>query len=72
MTAVPRRANGIRSQRRADSVMSYLIRRGIDPSRLLALGMGDSWPVANNDSAAGRDQSRRVEVTVQATGPRLR
>jgi outer membrane protein OmpA-like peptidoglycan-associated protein len=62
----------IRPQRRAGSVMSYLIRRGIDPNRLMAIGMGDSWPVANNDSAAGRHQNRRVEFTVHATGVRLR
>jgi outer membrane protein OmpA-like peptidoglycan-associated protein len=52
------------SQRRADSVRSYLVRQGIGSARLTASGMGMSDPVAGNDSAAGRQQNRRVEVIV--------
>ena len=52
------------SQRRADSVRSYLVRQGIGSGRLTASGMGMSDPVAGNDSAAGRQQNRRVEVIV--------
>ena len=52
------------SQRRADSVRSYLVRSGIGSGRLTASGMGMSDPVAGNDSAAGRQQNRRVEVIV--------
>jgi len=55
-----------RSQRSADSVMSYLVEQGISPDRLSASGMGDSSPVATNDSAIGRQQNRRVEVTIHA------
>lgn len=55
-----------RSQRSADSVMSYLIGQGISQDRLSASGMGDSSPVATNDSAFGRQQNRRVEVTIHA------
>ena len=55
-----------RSQRSADSVMSYLVGRGIAPDRLRASGMGDSFPVATNDSPSGRQQNRRVEVTIHA------
>ena len=55
-----------RSQRSADSVKSYLIGQGIAPERLTASGMGDSSPVATNDSAFGRQQNRRVEVTIHA------
>ena len=55
-----------RSQRSADSVMSYLIEQGISPDRLSASGMGDSSPVATNDSAFGRQQNRRVEVAIHA------
>lgn len=55
-----------RSQRSADSVMSYLIGQGIAPDRLAASGMGASSPVATNDSASGRQQNRRVEVTIHA------
>jgi outer membrane protein OmpA-like peptidoglycan-associated protein len=52
------------SQRRADSVRSYLVRQGIGSGRLTASGLGMSDPVAGNDSAAGRQQNRRVEVIV--------
>lgn len=52
------------SQGRADAVQSYLIEQGVGPLRLLALGKGDSAPVAGNDSAAGREQNHRVEVII--------
>jgi outer membrane protein OmpA-like peptidoglycan-associated protein len=52
------------SQRRADSVRSYLMRQGIDGSRITTKGMGESVPVASNDTAGGRQQNRRVEVIV--------
>ena len=52
------------SQRRADSVRGYLRGQGIDPSRLTASGMGPSDPVASNDTAAGRQQNRRVEIVI--------
>jgi outer membrane protein OmpA-like peptidoglycan-associated protein len=52
------------SQRRADAVKSYLLEQGIDERRLMALGKGESKPVAGNDAAIGRQQNRRVEVTV--------
>jgi outer membrane protein OmpA-like peptidoglycan-associated protein len=55
-----------RSERSADSVMSYLIGQGISPERLSASGMGDSSPVATNESAFGRQQNRRVEVAIHA------
>ena len=52
------------SQRRADAVQSFLIERGVRPMRLFALGKGQSAPVAENDSEAGRQQNRRVEVII--------
>jgi outer membrane protein OmpA-like peptidoglycan-associated protein len=52
------------SQRRAESVRSYLMQQGIDGSRITTKGMGESVPVAANDSAGGRQQNRRVEVIV--------
>jgi outer membrane protein OmpA-like peptidoglycan-associated protein len=55
-----------RSERSADSVMSYLIGQGISRDRLSAAGMGDSSPVATNESAFGRQQNRRVEVAIHA------
>jgi len=52
------------SERRADSVKSYLAGEGIGSIRLSASGKGESDPVASNDSAAGRQQNRRVEVII--------
>jgi OOP family OmpA-OmpF porin len=49
------------SQRRAESVMSYLVSRGIDPARLTAKGYGSVNPVASNDTPQGRAKNRRVE-----------
>lgn len=52
------------SRNRAESVRSYLTQRGIDPGRIEAKGMGESVPVASNDTAGGRQQNRRVEIIV--------
>jgi outer membrane protein OmpA-like peptidoglycan-associated protein len=52
------------SQRRADSVKAYLVGQGIGSVRLVAAGKGEDAPVAGNDSAAGRQQNRRVEVII--------
>jgi outer membrane protein OmpA-like peptidoglycan-associated protein len=52
------------SERRADSVKSYLAGQGIGSIRLSASGKGKSDPVADNDSASGRQQNRRVEVVI--------
>jgi OOP family OmpA-OmpF porin len=61
------RAEGNRalSQRRADSVMAYLVAGGIDAARLTARGYGPDEPVASNDTDAGRAQNRRVELKVK-------
>jgi outer membrane protein OmpA-like peptidoglycan-associated protein len=60
------------SERRADSVKSYLTGQGIGSTRLSALGKGRSDPVADNDSAAGRQQNRRVEVIISNPPAALR
>ena len=52
------------SQRRADSVKSFLVQRGISGARLSASGMGEHRPVAANESASGRQQNRRVEIII--------
>lgn len=52
------------SQRRADSVKSYLTGQGIASMRLTSTGKGLSHPIAGNDSASGRQQNRRVEVII--------
>jgi chemotaxis protein MotB len=56
--------NLILSQKRADSVMQYLISRGLSPSLVAAQGFGDADPVASNDTAAGRAKNRRVELSL--------
>jgi outer membrane protein OmpA-like peptidoglycan-associated protein len=50
------------SQRRADSVKAYLVAGGIAVGRLLAQGLGESRPVADNATELGRSQNRRVEL----------
>jgi outer membrane protein OmpA-like peptidoglycan-associated protein len=52
------------SERRAQSVRTYLRDQGIEASRLTASGRGESDPVADNQSATGRQQNRRVEVII--------
>jgi outer membrane protein OmpA-like peptidoglycan-associated protein len=52
------------SQRRADSVKSYLVGQGVGTARLSSAGRGENSPVADNESAAGRQQNRRVEVVI--------
>lgn len=52
------------SQRRAESVQSFLIGRGIVATRLSTSGLGEASPVADNDSVTGRQQNRRVEVII--------
>ncbi|MFI8610008.1 OmpA family protein [Pseudomonas sp. AOB-7] len=53
------------SQRRAQSVASYLLAQGVDGSRVSTRGMGPDQPVASNATAEGRAQNRRVEVTLR-------
>lgn len=53
------------SQRRAQSVASYLAAQGVDSARLSTRGMGPDQPVASNATADGRAQNRRVEVTLR-------
>lgn len=52
------------SQRRADSVRTYLINKGIAPDRLVAVGYGETRPIADNNTVLGRAKNRRVEFTV--------
>lgn len=54
------------SERRALTVRDYLIRAGVSASQLTARGYGESEPVADNNTAAGRAQNRRVELRIVA------
>lgn len=52
------------SQSRVDSVRTYLIERGVEPERILAVGYGEDRPLASNDTEDGRAQNRRVEISI--------
>ena len=56
------------SQERAQSVASYLLNCGVFSNQIKGVqGMGESDPIASNDTAAGREQNRRVEVYMYAS-----
>ncbi|MCP4599967.1 MAG: OmpA family protein [Proteobacteria bacterium] len=52
------------SNQRAESVKKFLVERGIEDERLVCEGLGESKPIADNKTKAGRDQNRRVEFYV--------
>jgi outer membrane protein OmpA-like peptidoglycan-associated protein len=52
------------SERRAESVRSFLTQNGVPAGTITAKGFGESQPVASNDNAAGRQRNRRVEMVV--------
>jgi outer membrane protein OmpA-like peptidoglycan-associated protein len=49
------------SQRRAEAVRQYLIKGGIDPGRVSAVGIGEEEPIASNQTPEGRATNRRIE-----------
>ncbi|MGK5059927.1 OmpA family protein [Janthinobacterium sp. LB2P49] len=55
------------SQRRAEAVKAYLVAQGVETSRVYTEGKGETQPVADNTSAAGRAKNRRVTVEVVGT-----
>lgn len=56
--------NQLLSERRAGSVRDFLLNQGIQAGRTRAVGYGPRYPIASNDTAAGREQNRRVELTL--------
>lgn len=57
--------NQLLSERRAESVAQYLSSRGVANSRISAVGLAYNSPIADNNSEAGRQANRRVEVIIQ-------
>lgn len=53
------------SERRAASVRDYLVKKGIDASKIRSIGYGETQPIATNDTAEGRAQNRRTEIVVE-------
>jgi chemotaxis protein MotB len=60
--------NLVLSTRRAATVASFLVSQGVNPNIVSAKGVGDTRPVASNDTPQGRAQNRRMEITVQGPG----
>ncbi len=54
------------SERRANSVKAQLLAQGVKPSRMTTVGYGEAQPVADNGTAAGKAQNRRVEIAIYA------
>ena len=55
------------SIRRAEAVKAYMVSKGIEVNRVYTEGKGEKQPVADNKTAAGRAQNRRVEIEVVGT-----
>ena len=56
------------SSRRADNVVDYLVRKGVDQNLISAQGLGETNPVASNSNPDGRAQNRRIEVILVGPG----
>jgi outer membrane protein OmpA-like peptidoglycan-associated protein len=57
------------SQGRADSVMQYLIKKGIAPARMIAVGYGPANPIGDNKTPQGREANQRVEIHIVEEAP---
>ena len=56
------KANKALSEKRAQACRDYIISKGVDRSRLKAVGYGDEHPIAPNDTDEGRQKNRRIEA----------
>ena len=56
-------ANQNLSERRATAVLGYLVAQGEDPERFVVIGYGETRPIADNTTEAGRQRNRRIEFT---------
>jgi outer membrane protein OmpA-like peptidoglycan-associated protein len=52
------------SERRVNSVRDYVVKKGVEGGRISGQGFGESKPIADNKTAAGRAKNRRVEIKV--------
>jgi outer membrane protein OmpA-like peptidoglycan-associated protein len=55
------------SERRANAAANFLIQQGMSADQVQTLGLGESEPIADNETDAGRAENRRVEVAVYAS-----
>ncbi|MCF6203358.1 MAG: OmpA family protein [Methylococcaceae bacterium] len=53
------------SERRANSVASYLVKTGVQHGRIQSRGFGERYPIASNKTEMGRAQNRRVEISIR-------
>ncbi len=53
------------SENRANSVASYMVQTGVQHGRIQSRGFGERYPAVSNDSAMGRAQNRRVEISIR-------
>jgi outer membrane protein OmpA-like peptidoglycan-associated protein len=58
------------SRERAEAVRLYLVEKGLDSTRVVAIGKGEANPVASNANSEGRANNRRVEIVLSDTPPR--
>jgi outer membrane protein OmpA-like peptidoglycan-associated protein len=52
------------SEKRADAVKGYLLKKGLTANRVESKGFGSSKPIADNNSEAGKSKNRRVEIVL--------
>jgi outer membrane protein OmpA-like peptidoglycan-associated protein len=56
------------SERRAEAVKAALVDQGVTPDRIVSHGYGEAYPVADNNTSAGRQLNRRVDVVISDAG----
>lgn len=61
--------NQILSEKRAEAVKNFLVKKGVDKNKLETKGFGENRPIADNKTAAGRQQNRRVEMKITFKNP---
>ncbi len=55
------------SEKRAQAIADYIVRKGVSSSRIIVKGEGESFPIASNETAEGRAENRRVDITFEKT-----